>query len=72
MDWDWDNKEIPSGHTMSFLRALTTSAEGLILRAVVPRWLLSLTKSGREALSGYYELKVDHISTLRQCPNREL
>ena len=71
VDWDWDKNEIPKGHTMSFMRALTTSAEGLIIRAALPRWLLSFTKSGREALDGYYELEVGHTSTLHQCSNRK-
>jgi hypothetical protein len=61
--WDWDKNEIPKGHTMPFMRALSIAAEGLLLRMVFPRWLLSLTKWGREAIRGYNELEVSHLST---------
>jgi len=58
MDWDWNKTEIPKGHTMPFMQALSTSIEGLVTRAVFPRWYLSRTKRGREALRGYEELEV--------------
>jgi hypothetical protein len=51
---------------MPFMQALTTATQGMIIRAAFPRWLLSLTKRGREALRGYDEMEVGHLSTLHQ------
>ena len=36
VDWDWDKNEVPEGHTMSFMQALTTSTQSIISRAVFP------------------------------------
>jgi len=72
VDWNWGKKEIPKGYTMPFMQALASSIEGLLIRAALPRWLLSLTKRGREALCGYHELEVGHLSTLYQRSNLKL
>ena len=47
---------------MPFMRALTTAIEGLMFRAVFPTWLISLTNRGRQALRGYDEMEVRHLS----------
>ena len=67
--WDWDKSEIPKGHTISFMRALAFALEGIGLRVTFPRWLLSLTKRGREGLCAYEEMGVSHHSTLYKRPN---
>ena len=64
MDWYWDENEIPKGHTMPFMRALTTATEGLMLFLALPKWLLFLTKRGREAICGHEEMEVSHLSIL--------
>ena len=66
VDWDWNKREIPKGPTMPFMQALATTIDGMIIRAALPRWLLSLTKRGREALCGYHELGVGHLRALHQ------
>ena len=58
VDWDWNKSEIPKGHTMPFMHALAVALEGLGRRVVFPKWFLSLTKRGREALCGYEEMEV--------------
>jgi hypothetical protein len=68
VDWDWDNNEIPKGHTMPFMQALATSTKETMFRAAFPRRFLSLTKRGREALYSYNELEVGHFNTHYQCP----
>jgi hypothetical protein len=72
VDWDWDENEIPKGYTMSFMRALTIAPEGLIHFLTVPKWLLFLTKRGREVICGHNEMEVSHLSTLHQGPNLKL
>ena len=62
--WDWDKDEIPKGHTIPFMEALSTALEGLGLRVAFPRWLLSLTMHGRGVLCGYEELEVGHPNPL--------
>ena len=69
VDWDWDRSEVPKGYTMPFAQALATSTDGIITRAALPKWLLSLTKRGRQSLCGYYELEVSHLNALYECPN---
>ena len=69
---EWDNDEIPDGHTMSFTQALATGQQGLVFRMALPNWLICLTTRGREALRGYYELEVGDLSTSRQQPNLRL
>jgi hypothetical protein len=69
VDWDWDKSEIPKGHTIPFIQALSTAPEGLIFRTALPTWLVSLSKRGRQALRGYNELEVGHPNTLNQQPN---
>ena len=66
VNWDWDKNEIPKEHTMPFIQALSTATEGMIIRLALPRLLLALTKQGREAVRGYYELEVGHSRTLYQ------
>jgi len=66
VDWDWDKNEIPKGHTMPFMQALSATTEGLAPRFVFPRWLLFLTKWGREAIRSHSEMEVGHLSTLYQ------
>lgn len=66
MDWDWDKREIPKGHNMPFMQALATALDGLVFRVVLPPWLISFTKQGRQALRGYDEMEVSHPSTLHQ------
>jgi len=68
MDWYWDDNEIPKGHTIPFMRALTIASEGLLLLMLLPKWLLFLTKRGREAMCGHNEMEVGHLSTLHQQP----
>jgi len=68
VDWDWDKNEIPKGHSMPFMKALPTATEGLLLLLALPRWLLFLTKWGREAICGNYEMEVSHLSTLHRWP----
>jgi len=65
VDWDWDKNEIPNGHTMPFMDALTTAIQSLIVH-MFPRWLLSLNKRGREAVRAHDELEVGHLNTLHQ------
>ena len=62
--WDWDQDEIPKGHTIPFMQTLSTALEGVSLRIAFPRWLLSLTKRGRGAIRGYEELEVGHPNPL--------
>ena len=66
VNWDWDKNEIPTGHSLPFIRALSIAIEGMVIRLALPRLFLSLTKQGREALCGYYELEVGHSRTLYQ------
>jgi hypothetical protein len=68
VDWDWDKNEIPKGHTMPFMRALSIATEGLFLLVVLPKWLLFLTKRGREAIYGHDEMEVSHLNTLHEGP----
>jgi hypothetical protein len=68
VNWEGDKGKIPEGHTMPFMEALVTALDGLLLRAVLPRWLISLTKRGRRALCGYEEMEVSHLSKLHQSP----
>ncbi len=58
VNWDWDKTELPNGHTMPFMQALSTTIDGLPIRVAFPKWLLSLTESGREAARGAHELEV--------------
>ena len=60
VDWDSDKNEIPKEHTMSFMRALAATAEGLLLLLLFPRWLLPFNKWGREVVRGYDEMEVSH------------
>ena len=62
--WDWVMDEIPKGHAMPFMQALSTALEGIGLRVAFPRWLLSLSKRGRDAICGYEELEVGHPKSL--------
>jgi hypothetical protein len=48
---------------MPFMQALATTTEGLAFRIAFPRWLISLTKRGREVMCGFEELEVGHLST---------
>jgi len=64
VDWDWDKNEIPKGHTMPFMRALSTAAEALLLRFALPNWLLVFSKRGRVAVRGHNEMEVGHLSSL--------
>jgi len=68
MDWYWDENEIPKGHTMPFMRALTIASEGRLLLMALPKLLLSLTQRGREVICGHNEMEVSHLSTLHQPP----
>jgi len=68
VDWDWDKGEIPKGHTIPFMRALSIALEGIGFRVALPRWLLSLTKRGRDAICGYEEMEVGHLNSLHQWP----
>ena len=54
---------------MPFMQALPTATEGLMFRVALPRWLISLTKRGRQALQGYNEMEVGNLSTVYQRPN---
>ena len=63
VDWDWDKSEIPKGHTIPFLQALSTATDGMVTRVAFPTWLLSLTRSGREAILGYNEMEVSRLSS---------
>jgi len=64
MSADWDaNREIPApGHSMPFMEALKVSAESFMLRAALPRWLISLSQRGRRATKGFMELEVSNSS----------
>ena len=66
VDWDWDKSEVPKGHTMPFMQALATAPQAMILRAGLPRWLMYLTKRGRQALRSFKEMEVGHLSTFNQ------
>ena len=72
VDWGWDKSEIPKGHTMPFMRALPSATEGLLISAVFPRWFISLTKRGRQALHGHDEMEVGHFNTLHQWHDLKL
>ena len=69
VDWDWGKSEIPKGHTMPFMEALVTAIDGWFFRVSLPTWLISLTKRGRQALCGYNEMEVGHLSMLHPLPN---
>jgi len=45
------------------MQALATALDGLVFRAALPAWLVSLTKRGRQALLGFNEMEVGHLST---------
>ena len=49
------------GHSIPFMQALATAMEGLMFRAVLPTWLISLTQRGRQALCGFDEMEVGHL-----------
>ena len=68
VNWDWDKAEIPKGHTMPFMQALSTATDGMPLRFALPNWLLLLSKSGREVVRGYYEFEVSHYNTRHHRP----
>lgn len=57
-DWDGDRKMPSPGHSMPFMEALRVAAEGLTIRAAVPRWLLAFSERGRLATTGFTELEV--------------
>ena len=54
---------------MPFMRALAAALDGLVFRAALPVWLASLTSRGREALLGYDEMEVGHLSKHHACPD---
>jgi hypothetical protein len=54
------------------MEALTIAPEGVALFLTAPKWLLFLTKRGREVICGYNEMEVSHLSTLHQGPNLKL
>jgi hypothetical protein len=58
VDWDWDKGEIPKGHTIPFMQALSTALDGIGLRAAFPTWLVALTERGRRGICGYEEMGV--------------
>jgi hypothetical protein len=61
-DWDAD-REVPGpGHSMPFMEALKVAAEGLMLRAAVPRWLPFPFSTGRRAARGFMEMEVGSSS----------
>ena len=64
MDWDRDKSEITKGLTFPFMEAFVIALDGWFLRAALPTWLISLTKRGRQALCGYHEMEVGHLSIL--------
>ncbi len=49
---------------MPFMKALPTATEGLLLLLALPRWLLFLTKWGRRAICGNYEMEVSHLNSI--------
>ena len=51
------------------MRALAAALDGLVFRAALPVWLASLTSRGREALLGYDEMEVGHLSKHHACPD---
>ena len=51
------------------MRALPAALDGLVFRAAVPVWLASLTSRGREALLGYDEMEVGHLSQHHPWPD---
>lgn len=57
-DWNSDREIAAPGHSMAFMEALKVSAEALMLRAAVPRWLLSFSQRGRRAMTGFMEMEV--------------
>ena len=59
-DWDVGWEVLTLGHSMPFMEALKVSAETLMLRAAVPRWLLSLSQRGRRAIRGYMEIEASN------------
>ena len=62
MDWDCDKNEIPKGHTMPFMRALTAAIQGMLVLPAFPRWLLLFNKRGREVARGHDEMEVSHFA----------
>ena len=68
MKADWDKSEVPKGYTMPFMQALATAPQAMIWRAGLPRWLICLTKRGRQALRSFKEMEVGHLSTFNQRP----
>ena len=68
VDWEWHKTEIPKGHSMPFMQALSTAIEGMVLRAALPTWVLSLTERGRQVLCGHNEMEVGHLSTCHPLP----
>ena len=61
-DWDADQGTLTPGHSLPFMEALKVSAEALIFRSAVPRWLLPLSQRGRRAIRGFMEMEVSNSS----------
>ncbi|KDQ10982.1 hypothetical protein BOTBODRAFT_35741 [Botryobasidium botryosum FD-172 SS1] len=51
------NAYIPSGHKLTFKKALTTVCGNLFFKAIVPEWAMGLTKKWAEARLGFHELE---------------
>ena len=60
-DWDADQGTLAPGHSLPFMEALKVSAEALIFRSAVPRWLLPLSQRGRRAIRGFMEMEVSYF-----------
>ena len=62
----WRDDEIPSGHRMSFKRAIKIVGTGILLRALCPKWIFEWgpTRMIRDARDGFAEFRVCALRAL--------
>lgn len=53
-----DDMVVPSGYTMSFKEALHTVSSSTLIKIIVPKWAMGLTKRLRHVRDAFKELDV--------------
>ncbi|KAK0437997.1 cytochrome P450 [Armillaria borealis] len=64
MNWQADSI-VPPGHTMSFHDTLRLVSTGLILKMVIPRWAMGLTRKWTETRIAFDELETYMLEMIR-------
>ena len=57
---NWEDDEIPPGHTLNFKRSIEVVGAGVLIRIMCPKWIFEWapTKKIREARDGFAEFRV--------------